>query len=187
MSGETEIVVPANPAMNVVTFATALPAAVVTLGFGLYALIFPDALGPPTGSMIPFLSPAAVQAVLTAVITTALTTWLCARGFGALLRTLDRRPMLVADLDGLRFDPTLRREAVPWSEVRRIRQTGWGQPYKLTFALRRRIWAVESPLSARRVHIGALHLDDTGWVPPDLIERLEGLRVRASHDRDAGG
>lgn len=178
MSEETEIVVPAGTAMNVMTFVVALPMAVATLGFGLYVLIFPDALSPSTG---------ASQALLLAVVMIGLTVWLCARGFGALLRTLDRRPMLVADRDGLRFDPTLCRQAVPWSEIRRIRDTGWGQPYKLTFDLRHRIWAIESPLGARRVRISALYLEPQGWVPPDLIERLERLRVRACHDPGAAG
>ncbi len=42
MSEETEIIVPASPAMNVVTFVVALPRlAVATLGLGLYVLIFP--------------------------------------------------------------------------------------------------------------------------------------------------
>lgn len=92
--------------------------------------------------------------------------------------------MLVADRDGLRFNPTLCGRTVPWSEVRRIHDTGWGQPYNLTFDLRRRIWATESPLGARSVRISALYLGPQGWVPPDLIARLERLRVRASRDPD---
>ncbi len=186
MSEETEIIIPARTAVNVMTFAAALPSAVVALGFGLYVLIFPDS-APPSAYAIPFLSPVASQALLVAVATIGLTVWLCARGFGALLRALERRPLLIADAEGLRFDPTLRREAVPWSEVRRIRETGWRRPYKLAFDLRERFWAVESPLTARQVRIGALHLSDYGWVPPDLIERLERLRVRASRDPGAGG
>lgn len=187
MNKETEIVVPANRAFNILTFVGALPSAVIVLGFGLYLLIFPDAMGPPPVARFPFLSPIASQALLVSVATVGLTVWLSARGFGALLRALDRRPMLVADLNGLRFDPTLCRAPLSWSEIRRIRESGWGRPYKLTFDLRRRIWATESPLTARRVDIGALHLDNIGWVPPDLVERLEDLRQRASRGPDVVG
>lgn|GEM_PF-3322195 len=187
MSGETEVVIPARTVVNVMTFTAALPLAVVTLGFGLYFLIFPDAAPAAPGVRIPFLSPATSDLVVVTLALSWFVIWLCARGFGALLRALDRRPLLVADAEGLRFDPTLCRETVPWSAVRRIRQTGWRRPYNLTFELRRRFWAVESPLTAPRVHIGAVHLDNYGWVPPDLIERLERLRVRASHDPGAGG
>lgn len=187
MSGETEVVIPARIAANVTTLAAALPAAVVALGFGLYFLIFPDAAPAAPGVRIPFLSPAASDRVVITLALSWIVIWLCARGFGALLRALDRRPLLVADAEGLRFDPTLCREPVPWSAVRRIHKTGWGKPYNLTFDLRRRSWAVESPLTARRVHIGTLHLDNYGWVPPDLIDRLERLRLRACRDPDAGG
>jgi hypothetical protein len=185
VSEETEIVIPARMSVNVTTLVGALPSAVVTLGFGLYLLIFPDTMPPPTDAMIPLLSPVASQAVLIAIATVGLVIWFCARGFGALLRALDRRPLLVADARGLQFDPTLCRKTVPWSQVRRIRETGWRQPYKLTFELRRRVWTIESPLTARSVHIGTLHLNDDGWVPLGLIERLERLRLTASRDPDA--
>jgi hypothetical protein len=187
VSKETEIVVPANTATNILTLVGALPSAVVVLGFGLYFLIFPDAMGPPLAPMIPFLSPIASQALQETVATVGLTIWLGARGFGALLRALDRRPMLVANLDGLRFDPTRSREPRPRSKVRPIRESGWRRPYTLPFDVSRRIWATESPLTARRVNIGALHLDDTGWVPSDLIARLEELRQRASRGPEVVG
>jgi hypothetical protein len=177
VSEETEIAIPAATVMNVMTLTAALPTAVVTLGFGLYLLIFSDAISSTSSS----------QATLAAIAAIGVSTWLGARGFGALLRALARRPMLIANLEGLKFDPTLCREAVPWSEVRRIHDTGWNQPYKLTFDLRRRIWAVESPLGAQRVRISALYLGGQGWIPSDLIDRLERLRLRASHDPDAGG
>ncbi|CAN5460211.1 hypothetical protein BH10PSE3_BH10PSE3_32420 [soil metagenome] len=158
----------------------------VTLGFDLYFLIFPGDAPEAPGLRIPFLPPATSDLVVVTIILTGVVIWLCARGFGALLRALSRRPLLVANLDGLRFDPTLCREAVPWSDVRRIHETNWGRgPHKLAFDLRRRIWAVESPLSGRRVNIGGLHLSDNGWVTVDLIERLESIRVRASRDLGA--
>jgi hypothetical protein len=186
VSEKTRIVIPPSRLIEVVTLTSALPAAVVTLGFSLYFLIFPDDVPLAPGVRIPFLSPAASDLVVVTIALTGITIWLCARGFGALLRALDRRPLLVADLDGLRFDPTLCREIIPWSEIRHIRETGWGKaPHKLTFDLRRRIWTVESPLTTRRVHIGGLHLGHHGWVPLDLIERLERLQVRASRDPGA--
>ncbi len=187
MSEEIEVVIPARTTVNVATLATALPLAVVTLGVGLHFLIFPDAAPAAPGVRIPFLSPAASDRIVVTLALSWFVIWLCARGFGALLRALEHRPMLVADTGGLRFDPTLCRQTVPWSAVRRIRQTGWRKPYNLTFELRRRFWAVESPLTARRVHIGTPHLDNYGWVPRDLVDRLEALRLRASRDPGAGG
>jgi len=188
MNEETRLVIPARTGIDVLTLISALPAAVVTLGFGLYFLIFPHDLPPASVVRIPFVSPATSDLIVTTVMLTGIVIWLCARGFGALLRALGRRPLLVADLDGLRFDPTLCRKVVPWSDVRRIHETSWGKgTHKLAFDLRRRIWAVESPLSCRRINIGGLHLSNDGWVPPDLIEHLERLRIRADRDRDAAG
>jgi hypothetical protein len=82
-----------------------------------------------------------------------------------LWRALDRRPMLVADADGLTLHPAFYVQAVPWRDVRRIRQAGWAPPYRLEIELRRRVWAVEAPLTTRRIRISALYLDNTGFVP----------------------
>lgn len=188
MSEETQLVFPARTAIDVLTLAVALPTAVVALGFGLYFLIFPADAPAAPGVRLPFLSPATSDLVVLTAALSGIVIWLCARGFGALLRMLDRRPILVADLDGLRFDPTLCRKPVPWSDVRRIRATiAWKGPNKLIFDLRRRIWATESPLTARQVNIGGLHLDSIGWVTRDVVDRLEALRLRASRDPGAGG
>ena len=177
--------------LDVAVLATTLPLAVFTLGFCLYILIFPDAA--PTAEGTP---PTAYDVASTTVPLAAATIWLCARGFGALRRAIDRRPMLVADADGLAFHPALGPGFVAWRDVYRIHQTGWRSPYDLAFDLKPRIWAVEAPLTTRRVRIGALYLGDAmggaGFVSPELISRLEDLRaktgaveVRASRDPDA--
>ena len=176
MEGETRITIPTRIGMDVATLVGALPLALLSLGTCLYVLIFPGDVEPFSGPKIPGVSRGVSDVTLLCLVLIALTIWLCARGFGALLRALDRRPMLEADGEGLRFHPTLCREVLRWSDISRIRETEWIRPYKLEFVLRRRIWAIESPLTARRIHIGALHLDNYDWVPQDLIERLERLR-----------
>lgn len=191
MSDDSEIIIPTNVVMDGAVLATALPLAVFTLGLCLYILIFPD-----TAPHQPGMPPSAHDIAPVTVFLAAMTVWLCARGFGALWRALDRRPMLVADRNGLTFHPALCREAVAWRDVRRLYQAGWQSPYTLAFDLKRRIWAVEAPWTARRVRIGALYLGDSmasmGWVSPDLIARLEGLRAgadpgsKASRDTNAG-
>lgn len=178
MSEERETLVPAGMALDVMVLVAALPLAVFTLGCCLYFLVFPDSLPPSDGLRIPFLSKATSDLAVVCTVLAATTVWLCARGFGALWRALDRQPMLVADADGLTFHPALCAEAMPWRDVGRIRQAGWRAPYHLEIELRRRVWAVEAPLTTRRVRIGGLYLGNTGFVPPELISRLVELARR---------
>ena len=105
MSEDREILVPARTALDVMALATALPLAVVTLGCCLYFLIFPDSVPASGGVRIPFLSESASDVVVISGVLAAATLWLGARGFGALWRALDRRPILVADTAGLTFHP----------------------------------------------------------------------------------
>ena len=173
-----KIVIPTNLTFDVMVLATTLPLAVFTLGLCLYILIFPDA-APAAEGVRPFVSDVAASTLPLA----AATIWLCARGFGALRRAVDRRPMLVADTNGLTFHPALGPTFVAWRDIRRIHVTGWRSPYNLAFDLKPRIWAVEAPLTTRRVRIGAIYLDDAmgrvGFVSPALISRLEALRAEA--------
>jgi len=177
-----EILVPAGTAVDIMVFATALPLAVFTLGCCLYFLIFPDSVPPADGLWIPFLPKAASDVAVVCTVLAATTVWLCARGFGALWRALDRRPMLVGDADGLSFHPALCTEATPWRDVSRIRQAGWRTPYHLEIELRRRVWTVEAPLTTRRIRIGGLYLGNTGFVPSELISRLIDLAKRNGNE-----
>jgi hypothetical protein len=183
VNGEAPVVVPANLALDILALASALPLAVFTLGCGLYFLIFPDTIE-PLGPSIPFLSKPTSDMVITCGALMVATVWLCARGFGALRRALDRRPMLVADTDGITFHPALCAKAVPWRDVRHIRSAGFQDPYHLAIDLQRRIWSIEAPLGARRVRIGALYLGPAyGSFPPDdLIASL--IRLQDSTKRD---
>ena len=187
MSQDPEILVPARTGVDILVLAIALPLAAFTLGCGLYFLIFPDSAPAADGVRVPFLSKSASDLAVICGALAAVTVWLCARGFGALWRALDRRQMLVADADGLTFHPALCAEVVPWRDVRRIRGVGWRRPYDLAIELRRRIWAIEAPLTARRVRIGGLYMGNSGFVPHELLARLEDLRnaTRAS-GRDQG-
>jgi hypothetical protein len=178
MSEEREILVPAGTALDVLVLVAALPLAVFTLGCCLYFLIFPDSLPPSEGPSIPFLSRTASDLAIVCTALAATTVWLCARGFGALWRALDRRPMLVADADGLTFHPALCVEPAPWRNILRIRQAGWRSPYHLEILLRRRVWTVEAPWTSRRVRIGGLYLGGSGFVPSELISRLVELARR---------
>ena len=83
---------------------------------------------------------------------------------------------------------------MPWRQVRRIRSVGWRDPYDLAIDLRQPVWTVEAPLSGRRIRIGSLYMGNTGFVPHELLARLEALRaqadtveVKASRDPDAAG
>jgi hypothetical protein len=178
VSEKPEILVPAGTALDIMVLAMALPLAVFTLGCCLYFLIFPDSVPSADGVWIPFLSKPASDVAVVCTVLAATTVWLCARGFGALWRLLDHRPMLVADADGLSFHPALRAAATPWRDVRRIRQAGWRAPYHLEIELRRRVWTIEAPLTTRRVRIGGLYLGNTGFVPAELISRLTDLAKR---------
>jgi hypothetical protein len=196
MSEEAEVLIPAKTGLDVLVLAAALPLAVVTLGCCLYFLIFPDSVPGSDGIRLPFLSRSASDVAVICGALTGLTVWLCARGFGALWRVLDRRPMLVANADGLIFHPAVCTKVVPWREVRCIHSVGWYDPYDLGIELRRRIWAVETPLSAQRIRIGGLYVDNNGFVSSELISRLDELRrtvetgaadLKACRDPDAGG
>ncbi|EJL30499.1 hypothetical protein PMI01_03127 [Caulobacter sp. AP07] len=178
MSEDAEVLVPARTGLDVLVLTTALTLAVLTLGCCLYFLIFPDAAPIADGVRVPFLSKSSSEVVAVCALLAAVTVWLGARGFGALWRALDRRPILVANTDGLIFHPAFRAETAPWREVRRIRQAGWMAPYHLEIELRRRFWAVEAPLTTRRIRIGGLYLGNTGFVPPELISRLTDLAGR---------
>jgi hypothetical protein len=173
-----EILVPARTGLDVMLLAAALPLTVLTLGCCLYILIFPDSAPAADGVRIPFLPKPASDVVVVCGVLAAATIWLGARGFGALWRALDRRPILAADADGLVLHPAFRASATPWRDIRRIRKAGWTMPYHLEIELRRRFWAVEAPLTARRIRIGALYLDTTGFVPHELISHLEDLAER---------
>ena len=178
MSEEREILVPAKTAVDVLVLTTALPLAVFTLGCCLNVLIFPDSAPSVDGVRIPLLAKSSSDVAVVCALLAEVTVWLGARGFGALWRALDRRPMLVADADGLAFHPAFCVETTPWRDVRRVRQAGWGTPYHLEIELRRRVWAVEAPLTTRRIRIGALYLGNTGFVPHELISRLTALAGR---------
>jgi hypothetical protein len=178
VSEEREILVPAGTALDVLVLVTALPLAVFTLGCCLYFLIFPDSLPPSERPQIPFLSRTVSDLAIVCTALAAATVWLCARGFGALWRALDRRPMLVADAHGLTFHPSLCDQAAPWGNILRIRQAGWRSPYHLEILLRRRVWTAEAPWTSRRIRIGGLYLGGSGFVPPELISRLVELARR---------
>jgi hypothetical protein len=185
VSEDREILVPARTGLDVMLLAAALPLAVFTLGCCLYILIFPDSVPAADGLRIPFLAKPASDVVVVCGILAVVTVWLGARGFGALWRVLDRRPILAADADGLIFHPAFRASATPWRDVRRIREAGWTMPYHLEIESRRRFWAVEGPLTTRRVRIGALYLGNTGFVPHELISRLEDLAERGRAESQA--
>jgi hypothetical protein len=185
VSEEREILVPARTALDVLLLAVALPLVVLGLGSCLYILIFPDSAPAADGLRIPFLPKSASDVVVVCGVLAATTIWLGARGFGALWRVLDRRPILAADADGLVFHSAFRASATPWRDIRRIRQAGWVMPYRLEIELRRRFWAVEAPLTTRRVHISALYLDNMGFVPDELISRLKDLAERGRAESQA--
>ena len=185
MRERRETLVPAGTALDVVLLVVALPLAVFTLGCCLYFLFFPDTVPHADGLRLPFLSKAASDVAVVCTALAATTIWLCARGFGALWRALDRRPILAANADGLSFHPAFCTKAMPWRDVRRIRQAGWRRPYALEIALRRRVWTVEAPLTTRHVRISSLYLGNSGYVPAELISRLtDQANQNASEIRD---
>lgn len=78
--------------------------------------------------------------------------WAASLGLGGLWRWLDKRPMVIADDAGVRLHPAYCMEPLAWSQIERILVHD-RRPAVLEFRLNRRIWAVETPLSARRVRM----------------------------------
>jgi hypothetical protein len=117
--------------------------------------------------------------------------WFGSVGVGAAWRTLDRRPVLVADADGLALHPSFARDRVPWREVERIVFTG-SNPGCLEFRLTRRIWTVSAPLTSTRLRIDRNLLGLSTREVRRLVPRLNRLKraaqpVRACRDPGVAG
>ena len=104
--------------------------------------------------------------------------WFASMGLGSAWRALDRRPILVADAQGVTFHPAFFNGFMPRRDIARI-GIGGRDPANLDFALHRRIWTVESPWTALRVRLGLNYLGLGTRQARQLVPRLNRLRRAA--------
>ncbi|CAN5589652.1 hypothetical protein BH10PSE4_BH10PSE4_34690 [soil metagenome] len=107
--------------------------------------------------------------------------WFGAMGTGAAWRALDRRPLLIADADGLVFHPAFARDKAFWSDVKRVVMAG-PAPGCLEFTLTKRVWSISAPLSSPRVRIDRMLMGLSTRETRRLVPQLNRLK-RAARDR----
>ena len=78
--------------------------------------------------------------------------WFGTLGAGAAWRALDRRPLLIADIDGVVLHPTFSRDKVSWNKVKRVAMAGSAPGY-LEFSLVQRVWSMSAPLTSTCVRL----------------------------------
>jgi hypothetical protein len=101
--------------------------------------------------------------------------WFGSMGLGSAWRAMDRRPLLIADAEGVTFHPAFFNGFLPWESITHIKIAGSG-PAKLEFGVDRRVWAVESPLSAKRVRLALNYLGLSHKQAQDLVPHLKRLQ-----------
>ncbi len=168
----------AKRSVDIIVAALMLPLAFGQVWLALFVRVTPDTFEGLRGGWIFLLIYSAFGPTGPAVVLLLCGVWFGSMGLGSAWRALDRRPALVADAEGVTFHPAFFDGFMPWGDVRRI-GIGGVAPSNLEFSLNRRIWAVESPLTALRVRMGLNYLGLSTREARRLVPRLNRLKRSA--------